>query len=84
MVAVKTRDIKYNFRELCARITGGETMIVARPKNENIVLMSEREYAELDRIRRNNEYMAMLDKSFAEAESGDVVVKSMAELRAME
>ena len=55
MIAIKTRDIKYNFKELCARIIGGETMIVSRPKNENIVLISEREYSELDRIRKNNE-----------------------------
>ena len=57
MIAIKTRDIKYNFKELCARIIGGETMIVSRPKNENIVLISER---------------------------GDIITKSMAELRTME
>ena len=59
-------------------------MIVSRPRNENIVLMSEREYSELDRIRKNNEYLAMLDKSFSEAEQGEIVTKSIAELRAME
>ena len=33
---------------------------------------------------QNNEYLNMLDKSFAQLKSGDVVVKSMSELRAME
>ena len=84
MIAIKTRDIKYNFKDLCSRIIKGETMIVSRPRNENIVLMSEREYSELDRIRKNNEYLAMLDKSFSEAEQGEIVTKSIAELRAME
>ncbi len=84
MVAVKTRDVKYNFKELCSRIINGETMIVSRPKNENIVLISEREYTELERLRKNSEYLSMLDKSFSEAERGDIVSMSMAELRAME
>ena len=33
---------------------------------------------------QNSDYLAMLDKSFSQLESGDVVVKSMEELRAME
>ena len=33
---------------------------------------------------KNNEYLAMLDKSFSQLEKGEVVVKSMDELRAME
>ena len=32
----------------------------------------------------NNDYLAMLDRSFAQLERGEVVVKSMDELRAME
>ena len=34
--------------------------------------------------RKKSDYYAMLDKSFSQLESGDVVVKSMDELRAME
>ncbi|MBR4322882.1 hypothetical protein [Treponema sp.] len=34
--------------------------------------------------RKKSDYHAMLDKSFSQLESGDVVVKSMDELRAME
>jgi len=33
---------------------------------------------------QNTDYLAMLDRSFSQLESGDVVVKSMDELRAME
>ncbi len=84
MVAVKAKDIKYNFREICARIIGGEALIVSRPNNENIVMISEKEYAELEKMRKNNEYITMLNKSFDEAKRGEVITKSMAELRAME
>ena len=33
---------------------------------------------------RNEEYLSMLDRSFSQLEKGEVVVKSMEELRAME
>ena len=33
---------------------------------------------------KNEEYLSMLDRSFSQLEKGEVVVKSMEELRAME
>lgn len=38
---------------------------------------------ELDKARRNKEYMDMLNKSMAEAAAGDIIVKSMSELKSM-
>lgn len=39
---------------------------------------------ELDRAKQNKEYMNMLNKSMTEAAAGDVVVKSLDELRECE
>lgn len=39
---------------------------------------------ELDRAKQNKEYMNMLDKSMAGAAAGEVVVKSLDELREYE
>ena len=39
---------------------------------------------ELDKARRNKEYMDMLNKSMAEAAAGDIIVKSMSELKSMQ
>lgn len=36
---------------------------------------------ELEKAKRNKEYMSMLNKSMTEAAAGDVVVKSMDELK---
>ncbi len=55
-------------------------MIVSRPKNENIVMMSEAEYNEIMKAKRNAEYLAMLDKSMAEAEAGGFITKTIDEL----
>ena len=84
MLAVKSMDLRDNFKALCDKVFKGETLIVSRPKNENIVMMSETEYNNLMRGKRNAEYLAMLDKSIAEAESGGFVTKTIDELGAYE
>ena len=80
MLAVKSIDVRENFKSLCDKVFMGETVIVSRPKNENIVMMSESEYNEIMKAKRNAEYLAMLDKSMAEAEAGGFITKTMDEL----
>lgn len=80
MLAVKSMDVRKNFKLLCDKVFMGETLIVSRPKNENIVMMSESEYNEIMKAKRNAEYLAMLDKSMSEAEAGGFVTKTIEEL----
>ena len=80
MLAVKSMDIRENFKSLCDKVFKGETVIISRPKNENIVMMSESEYNEIIKAKRNAEYLAMLDKSMAEAEAGGFITKKVDEL----
>ena len=80
MLAVKSMDVRENFKSLCDKVFRGETLIVSRPKNENIVMMSEAEYNDMKKAQRNAEYLAMLDKSMAEAESGGFITKKVDEL----
>ena len=84
MLAVKSMDLRDNFKALCDKVFHGETLIVSRPKNENIVMMSEAEYNDIMKVRRNAEYLAMLDKSMAEAEAGGFIVKKFDELKGFE
>lgn len=84
MLAVKSMDVCENFKEWCNKVIGGETLIVSRPKNENVVIVSEKEYNEMAKAKRNAEYLAKLDKSFKQLEEGKTVSFSMEELRAME
>jgi len=56
--------------------------IISRPKNENMI--SEKEYNDMLKAKKNAEYLAMLDKSIAEAEQGGFVVKSITDLEEME
>ncbi len=84
MLAVKSMDVRDNFKALCDKVFEGETLIVSRPKNENIVMMSETEYNNIIKAKKNAEYLAMLDKSMAEAEAGGFVIKTIDELGAYE
>lgn len=84
MLAVKSANIRNNFKEWCDKISMGETVVISRPRNENIYMISEAEYNTLQKAKRNAEYLAMLDKSDKELKTGKVVVKTMEELEAME
>ena len=39
MLAVKSMDVRDNFKSLCDKVFNGETLIISRPKNENIVML---------------------------------------------
>lgn len=80
MLTVKSMDVRDNFKAWCDKVFYGETLIISRPKNENVVMISEKQYNEIMKSIKNVEYLSMLETSMAEAESGGFVVKSMEEL----
>ena len=84
MLAVKSMDVRDNFKALCDKVFNGETLIISRPRNENVVMMSETEYNNMMKAKRNAEYLSMLDKSMAEAEAGGFIAKTIAELEEYE
>lgn len=84
MLAVKSMDVRDNFKNLCDKVFNGETLIVSRPKNENIVMLSEAEYNNIMKAKRNAEYLTMLDKSMEEAAAGGFIMKDIADLEAYE
>lgn len=84
MLAVRSIDVRDNFKALCDKVFNGETLIISRPKNENIVMLSENEYNEMMKAKRNADYLAMIDKSMAEAEAGGFITKTITELESYE
>ena len=63
MLAVKSVNVRDNFKEWCDKISNGETVVISRPRNENIYMINEAEYNALQKAKRNAEYLDMLDKS---------------------
>lgn len=84
MLAVKSVNVRDNFKEWCDKISMGETVVISRPRNENIYMINEAEYNALQKAKRNAEYLAMLDKADEQVNNGQVVIKTMEELIAME
>ncbi len=83
MIAVKPIDLRAKLKDYMDTAFNGEPVIVSRKQNRNVVIVSEHEYNELQKAKRNAEYLAKLDRSLAQLKNGDVVVKSMEELERM-
>lgn len=80
MIATKQMDIRANLKKYFDIAFSGEPVIVSRKENKNVVVISEKEYNELQKAKRNAEYLAMLDKSIAEIEAGGFVTKTIEDL----
>ena len=52
MRAIKIVDLVRNCKEICESVVGGEPVIVSRPHNKNVVVISEVEFNELTRARQ--------------------------------
>lgn len=84
MLAVKSVNVRDNFKEWCDRIVMGETVVVSRPRNENIYMISEAEYNSLQKAKRNAEYLSKINESVKNHEKGDTISFTMEELKSME
>ena len=84
MLALKAIDVKNNFKSICSQVFNGEIIMLSRPKNQNVVMISEAEYNRLEKATRNLEYLKMLDESEKQLQEGRVIEKTMSELEAME
>lgn len=78
----KSMDIRKKSKKWYDKVINGETLIISRP--ENVVMLSEAEYNKMMKAKRNADYLAMLDKSMAEAESGGFIPKTISELETFE
>ena len=80
MITINSKDFIDNFNVYCEKVYDGEVLTVSRPKNENIIMMSESEYNKIMKEIRNAQYLEMLDKSIMEANEGDFVVETIDEV----
>ena len=83
VTATVATELKANLKYYIDRALNGDSVIITRPKQQNVVLISEAEYNELMRLKRNIEYMHKINMSIKQAEQGKVVIKSMEEVEAM-
>lgn len=71
MLAVNYTTMRDNLKSYCDQATDkGETVIVTRKGEKNVVLMSLENYNAIMKAARNAEYLAKIDRSFAQLEAG--------------
>ena len=70
MLAVKSVNVRDNFKEWCDKINMGKTVVVSRPKNENIYMINEAEYNALQKAKRNIEYTDKLQRGISALNAG--------------
>ena len=83
MRAIKPIEIRNHQKKVFDEAYEGEILLVARPHNKNVVVLSEDEFNKRDKALRNIEYLAKLDASIAQAERGQVVKYTMEELKTL-
>ncbi|MEN6565553.1 MAG: type II toxin-antitoxin system prevent-host-death family antitoxin [Veillonellales bacterium] len=84
MIAIKAMEMRDKFKRYCDKATSGEVIIVTRKNNDNVVVISEREYNTMMKAARNADYLTMIDKSMSELGKGGFISKSLDELRELE
>lgn len=77
MIALKSFDMRNDFKKISDLVSSGEKVLISRPRNENFVVLSEKEYNKLEKIRRNAEYLEKINKSMQQLAEGRVVIKIM-------
>ena len=72
MRAIQVNDLARNCKKICDEVYAGNPVIVARPKKENVVLISEAAYAEFVKAQEEAQrayILTELDKAEKEGEA---------------
>lgn len=84
MIALRTVDLRNNFRRVSEIVSSGEIVLIARPHNENLVILTEKEYNELEKSRRNAEYLAKIEQGLQDIAEGKGISVSISDLEELE
>ena len=71
MVAANYTSVRNNLKDYCDLATeNGETVIVTRKEDRNIVIMSLDRYNDMEKEIRNAQYLAKIDRAFQQLYAG--------------
>ena len=84
MIATKQMDLRANLKKYFDIAFSGEPVIVSRKKNENVVVISETQYNDLQKAKRTAGYLKRLENSISQLEQKKTITLTMDEMKAME
>ncbi len=83
VTVAKQVDVRANIKKYFDMACDGCAVMIPRKANRNVVILSEEEYHELQKAKKNAEYLAKLDRADKQLRSGIIVEKTLEELEAM-
>ncbi len=83
ITVAKQVDVRANIKKYFDMACNGRAIMIPRKENKNVVILSEEEFHELEKAKRNAEYLAKIDLANEQIRTGQIVVKTMEELEAM-
>ena len=85
MIAINFSTARGRLKDFCDRVTDrGETVIVTRKAEKNVVIISEERFNGAGEGRgRNAAYLGKLERGLEQVRAGFGIVKTMEELEAM-
>ena len=84
MIAINFTTARGRLKDFCHSVTDrGETVIVTRKAEKNVVIISEERFNELEKAERNAAYLGKLERGLEQVHAGLGIVKTMEELEAM-
>lgn len=84
MIAIKEMDVRVNIKKYFDMVFSGEPIIVSHKENKNVVIISESKYNELEKVKKNVEYLLKLNRADEQIKNGQMITKTMDEFLAME
>ena len=84
MTNVSTMNFCQHFTQYMDDVSNKQQIFVVGNGTDCAVFMSEKRFRELEKAERNAAYLRRLDESFEQLKTGNVVVKTIDELSAME
>lgn len=84
MIVTRQMDVRANIKKYFDLAFSGETVVVSRKQNKNVVILSEGNYNELVKAQKNAAYLEKLERSHEQIKNGQTLTLSMDELTAME
>ena len=83
ITVAKQVDVRANIKKYFDMACNGRAIMIPRKENKNVVILSEEEFHELEKAKRNAEYLAKIDLANEQIRTGQIVVKTMEELETM-
>jgi len=63
MIVLRTVDLRNDIKRVSELVNSGEKVLIARPRNQNLVILSERDYNKLEKARLKKKGNVKPDKS---------------------